>query len=43
MPEQPPKPPSSRCVCEDVGIRKYGVEFNSPTHDTPVTLDFADA
>lgn len=43
MPEQPPKPPSSCSVCEDVGICKYGVEFDSPTHDTPVTLDFADA
>ena len=28
---------------EAVGMRKYGVEFNSPTHDAPVTLDFADA
>jgi flavin-dependent dehydrogenase len=28
---------------ESIGIRKYGVEFNSPTHDAPVTLDFADA
>jgi len=28
---------------EAVGMRKYGVEFNSPTHDAPITLDFADA
>ena len=28
---------------EAIGMRKYGVEFNSPTHDAPVTLDFADA
>jgi flavin-dependent dehydrogenase len=28
---------------EAVGLRKYGVEFNSPTHGAPVTLDFADA
>ena len=28
---------------EAVGMRKYGVEFNSPTHEAPVTLDFADA
>jgi len=28
---------------EAVGMRKYGVEFNSPTHDAPVTLNFADA
>ena len=28
---------------EAVGMIKYGVEFNSPTHDAPVTLDFAEA
>ncbi|MEO8752578.1 MAG: tryptophan 7-halogenase, partial [Casimicrobiaceae bacterium] len=28
---------------EAVGMVKYGVEFNSPTHDAPVTLDFAEA
>ncbi len=28
---------------EAVGMRKYGVEFNSPTHDAPVTLDFSEA
>jgi hypothetical protein len=28
---------------EATSIRKYGVEFNSPTHDAPVTLDFFEA
>lgn len=28
---------------EAIGMRKNGVEFNSPTHDAPVTLDFSDA
>ncbi|MEO8137932.1 MAG: FAD-dependent oxidoreductase, partial [Betaproteobacteria bacterium] len=28
---------------EAVGMLKYGVEFNSPTHDAPVTLDFSEA
>jgi flavin-dependent dehydrogenase len=28
---------------EAVFMRKYGVEFNSPVHDAPVTLDFAEA
>jgi flavin-dependent dehydrogenase len=28
---------------EAIGMRKYGVEFNSPAHEAPVTLDFADA
>jgi flavin-dependent dehydrogenase len=26
-----------------IGIRKYGAELNSPIHDAPVTLNFADA
>lgn len=28
---------------EAIGMRKNGVEFNSPTHAAPVTLDFSDA
>jgi flavin-dependent dehydrogenase len=28
---------------EAIGIRKYGAELNSPVHDAPVALDFADA
>ena len=28
---------------EQIGIRKYGVELNSPMHDAPVSLNFADA
>ena len=28
---------------EEIGIRKYGVELNSPAHDAPVELSFADA
>jgi flavin-dependent dehydrogenase len=28
---------------EAIGIRKYGAELNSPVHDAPVELDFADA
>ena len=28
---------------EEIGIRKYGVELNSPVHDAPTALDFGDA
>lgn len=28
---------------EEIGIRKYGAELNSPVHDAPVELNFADA
>lgn len=27
----------------EIGVRKPGVEFNSPAHDRPVTLNFSDA